>query len=157
MVRWILGGLLAAWLVWSLTFDGGLHELKSINPNFVHPNKSVAFLLENLHSSEPSNGYLYRSMRVDDCALYMPNWEAAEICVNAKDYCERRMPKGGDIIDYIYKAEYRTCYKERKPTDGVIEMLRAIKPLVRLVAAYPIILVCESCSGGLERWINKAK
>ena len=156
MLRVILGGIVASWLVWSLTFDGGLNELKSMNPKFIHPNKSVAFLLENLHSTEPSNGYLHRGMRVEKCALYMPSWEAAEICVNARAYCERRMPKGGDIIDYIYKAEYLKCYKERKPTDGFVELLRSIKPLVRIVVAYPIFLVCESCSGGLERWANKA-
>jgi hypothetical protein len=158
MIGSIIGSLLIALILWAVTFDGGLHELKQLNPKFVHSDTNVAYLVTELHSTAMSKGELPSSMRIEDCALYMPNWDAAKRCVIGRGYCERQKPEGEDIVNYVVSDDrFRQCFNKRKPFQGPLEFFRALRPLIRILVGWPISLVNSDWHNGLNQWVNAGK
>jgi hypothetical protein len=122
-------------VLWASFSSGGLHELRQINPQYAHPNKSVAYLLSKLHYS-PSNGY-WDSYHVGQCSLYMPNWTKAERCVRARIMCESKLPQQKDTFGNgehgdVFADAFRKCWLDTRPFMGPAEWLRASRGLWRV-------------------------
>jgi hypothetical protein len=118
---------------WASFSTGGLYELKQINPNYPHPNKSVPYLLSKLSYSQ-SNGF-WDSYHVQQCSFYMPDWTKAEQCVRERISCEQKSPKGRDFLREhgdIFSKEFSSCWEDNRPFMGPVEWLRASRTLLRV-------------------------
>ena len=127
------GGLIFVWMLWASLSEGGLYELRQINPEYAHPDKSVTFLISKLGYSE-SNG-LYDSHHVEQCSFYMPNWAKAKRCFRVRKSCEAKMPikeqyVGMDVPD-IFSDKYDDCWNKNHPFRGPYWWLRFSRGLFR--------------------------
>jgi hypothetical protein len=121
------------WALWASFSTGGLYELKQINPEYAHPNKSVPYLLSKLSYSK-SNGF-WDSYHVEGCSWYMPNWAKAEQCVRVRISCESKSPKKKDSFGEhadIFSKEFRSCWTDNRPFMGPVEWMRTSRTFLRI-------------------------
>lgn len=133
-MRYIFLIIVLVWALWASFSTGGLYELKQINPQYAHPNKSVANLLSKLSYSK-MNGY-WDNYHVEQCSLYMPNWSKAETCVRERISCEYEAPQEKDLFGDgehgdVFSEEFRSCWLDNRPFVGPVEWLRASRVLLR--------------------------
>ena len=126
--------LLLIWVLWASFSTGGLYELKQINPEYDHPNKSVAFLTSKLDHSK-SNEY-WSKYHVEQCSLYMPNWAKTESCVRGRLSCEYTLPQekdpfGNGTHGDIFSEKFRSCWSNNRPFTGPVEWARLSRGLWR--------------------------
>jgi len=126
-MRYVILLIFIIWALWASFSTGGLTELKQLNPQYAHPNKSVPYLIGKLNCSK-SSGF-WDSSHVEQCSWYMPNWAKAERCVRERINCELKSPKKkdsfGEYYGDIFSAEFMSCWKDKKPFMGPMEWLRA--------------------------------
>jgi hypothetical protein len=142
---WVAIGVILVWTPWASCSDGGLHQLKQINPNYDHPNKSVAFLLSISEYSADSWDWYH----VELCSISMPNWEKAERCVRARQACEVFAPFKTDLFGTkrdINSDKFYSCFQERRPFIGPMELLHGSRILWRAGVA----LVATLVTGGFD-------
>ena len=134
-MRYVILIIFLIWVLWASFSTGGLYELKQINPQYPHPNKSVPYLLSKLNYSE-STGY-WDKYHVEQCSLYMPDWTKAERCVSARIACEDQTPQqkdpfGNGTHGDVFSEKFHTCWSENRPFMGPFEWLHASRELLRI-------------------------
>lgn len=151
------------WMLWASFSTGGLSELKQINPEYAHPNKSVAFLMSKLKYSE-SNGY-WDNYHVEQCSLYMPDWLKSEQCVRERISCEDKLPQENDLFGNgthgdVFSDEFRMCWLEARPFFGPIQWLRGSRVFMRFGVASGFAWLAGGFSkkgDDYDDWENKHK
>jgi len=134
-MRYVILLIFIVWALWASISTGGLYELKQINPEYAHPNKSVPYLISKLNYSE-SNGF-WDNYHVEQCSLYMPDWTKAEICVKERLSCEYLSPQEPDLFGKgkhgdIFSEQFRSCWSENRPPTWPTEWMRASRSLWRI-------------------------
>lgn len=118
------------WLIWATVTTGPMHELRQMNPDYPQPDKHVAYLVAELNREfQPDAIYPTSETLVQNCSLFMFNWEAAAECVRASYTCAYLAPKQtGFSSKYadIESDEFRDCKKKNLPTLGPFEMARML-------------------------------
>jgi len=139
---------LPVWLLWASFSTGGYYELKQMNPDYPVADKNLSFLLGKLDYRE-SKGILdlleeldYReskgildSRHVEQCSVYMPNWDSAADCVTTRIACERQATQKksaySEHVD-IWAKEFQDCFAERRPVMSPVDWLRFSRTMWRL-------------------------
>lgn len=83
--------LIVVWVLWASFSRSGLYTLKQINPDYQVENKHLAYLISKFVYSD-THGFWDRYF-VESCSLYMPNWEKAQECVDARITCQSVAPR----------------------------------------------------------------
>lgn len=121
------------WLLWAALSEGGLHQLKQINPDYPQLDRSLAYLISQLHKGERDG---WSAKHVEYCAIYMPNWEKAEKCVETRKSCEYTSPYLKN--DYfkrkdIFSDQFKECVERNRPAYGISEWSHAYRILFRII------------------------
>ena len=127
--------VLLIWAAWASVFDGGLKELKQVNPAYAHPDKSVAYLVSQLNAN-PKPDRLWTKFHVENCSIYMPDWQDAESCVRERLRCELNKPQSVNPIDYSFSGPFRDCASGRKPFMGPAVWVRLSRVLFRFGVSF---------------------
>jgi hypothetical protein len=133
-MRYFILIIFLIWVLWASLSTGGLYELKQINPQYPHPNKSVPYLLSKLSYSQATG--FWDHYHVEQCSLYMPDWTKAEECVRARIACESKLPQkkrfGNETYGDVFSEEFRLCWSDNRPFMGPAEWLRTSRMFWRV-------------------------
>ena len=161
-MAWLL--VFLVWVFWASCSTGGLAQLREKNPEYPDPNVHVAYLLSQLHA-DPVDGFWLSSQHVEDCSLYMPDWQEAENCVRIRFYCEmvdrrapylKREPYQKRALRDSFSKEYRECFKEFGPTRGVYWYLHASRYGPRLAVGMMFLKLSGASQDDLD-WDRRNK
>jgi hypothetical protein len=153
-MRYVILIIFLIWALWASYSTGALYELKQINPQYVHPNKSAAYLLSKLKSSESSGSMADLNVRshLQTCSMYMPNWKKAESCVRVRISCEDKSPREKDPFrdeEYgdISSKDFWSCWSDNRPFIGLVVWLRGSRQLWRIGNGMGSLLVAAGLTG----------
>lgn len=127
--------LFFVWAGWASLSTGGLYELQQFNPDYVHPNKNVAYLISKISWDESSQ--YWDNYHVKHCSAHMPDWAKAKRCVEARIACDRLSPVVDNSVSFriqrdIFSVAFSSCWKDTRPNIGPMALLRQSRALWRL-------------------------
>ena len=152
-------------LPWSACSTGGLYELRQMNPEHKHQEKSLAILVESAREGARHEAIL--KPLLEACSGFMPDWDEASDCLVARVECEEKHYGQDEWLRDDRKgirpqsvADYFQCIDARVPMCGPICQLRVFRAWARSRVAAKLADGDEpdkETDPSLWRWANKGR